>query len=151
MATSKLVPIIFLSCSSQSGSGEPQKPGKGTRIEIPEVGERSARLGTETAYHVSLTPDVPPLPFLTLETIFEACPQTRMASCSMQWRQEIKWPASDHHVGRQCGQLAVLPEKWSFQSSFQRPKFPRQPKVLLGPVLIVSYEGEKILLNVLPS
>lgn len=46
MATSKLVPIFFLSRSSQSGAGGPQKPRKGTRIEIPEVGERPARLGT---------------------------------------------------------------------------------------------------------
>lgn len=71
-------PLTFPSCPSQSGLGEPWKPGQAGeekgRIEIPGVGRRATRMETETAYIFGLDPR---FHSQLKETIVDMCPQNR--------------------------------------------------------------------------
>lgn len=135
----QLAPITFLSCPSQSGSGEPQKPGKEARTEIPGVGEGPARIGMETAYRFGLDPKCATfsIPNQGDNSWHLHSEQEVLAGYSLQWRQkEIKQWTSDHQ-----------------SSSCQWQKFSEQTQVPLGSLCDCFYKGKKkkTLLNVFPS
>lgn len=77
----QFTPITFLSCSAQSGSEEPQSL-EGVGKDRKPWGGRWGQLGQEQRQRtcLGLGPDVPPLPFLTKETILEICPQKLRAT-----------------------------------------------------------------------
>lgn len=79
--TIQFTPITFLSCSAQSGSEEPQSL-EGVGQDKNPWGGRWGQLGQEQRQRtfLGLGPDVPPLPFLTKDTILEICPQKLRAT-----------------------------------------------------------------------